>query len=112
MEKNSYKILQTWYGSRARFPFVSLSVIRSCCTQINFFFLSNSEEPCCTPKYAFKKRYGHVDHNFDSLALFRSTCAYCMEKHVDADETQDYLRCPCVCNGFMEGALNSDFLTN
>ena len=82
MVKNSYKILQIWYESRACFPFVFLSVIRSCCTQINFFFLLNSEEPhWSTQKYVTKKRYGHVDHDFDSLAQFRST--YCMEKRME-----------------------------
>ena len=63
-------------------------------TQINFSFLSNSKEPSFTQKYATQKRCRHADHDFDSLAQFRSTCAYCMEKHIDASETQDWLRCP------------------
>ena len=36
-------------------------------TQIDFFFLTNSKEPCFTQKYATKERCGHVDHDFDSL---------------------------------------------
>ena len=54
--------------------------------QINFSFLSNCKEPCCSQKYTTKRRCRHVDHGFDSLAQFRTTHAYCMEKHMDADE--------------------------
>ena len=57
--------------------------------QINFSFLSNSKESCCTEKYTTKKRCRLADHDFDSHAQFRTICAYCMEKHTDADETQD-----------------------
>ena len=63
-------------------------------TQINFSFRSNSKEPCCTQKYPTKKRCRHVDHDFDSLAQFRTKYTYCIEKHMDAGETQDCLRCP------------------
>ena len=72
-------------------------------TQIKIFFLSNSKESCCTQKYATKKRCGHVDHDFDTLVQFRSTCAYCMEKHIHADETQDWLRCT-MCMQWFHGA--------
>ena len=36
-------------------------------TQIDFFFLTNSKEPCFTQTYAMKERCRHVDHDFDSL---------------------------------------------
>ena len=58
-------------------------------TQINFSLLSTNKEPCCTQKYATKKRFRNVDHDFDSLAEFRTTRAFCMEKYIDADKTQD-----------------------
>ena len=63
-------------------------------SKIDFFFLSNSKEPCFTQIYTTKKHCGHVDGDFDSLAHFRSTCAYCMGKHMDVDETKAWLRCP------------------
>ena len=74
-------------------------------TQINFFFLSNSKEPCCTQKYATKKRCGHVDHDFDSHAQFRSTCVYCREKRMDVDEIQDWLRCPMCMQRFHDACF-------
>ena len=43
-------------------------------TIIKLYFLSNGKEPCCVQKYATRKKCGHIDHDFDSLAQFRSTC--------------------------------------
>ena len=54
-------------------------------TQINFSFLSNSKELCCTQRYTTKKRCSHVDQDFNSFAQFRTLCASCVEKHTDAD---------------------------
>ena len=66
------------------------------------------------PKNIPQKRYGHVDRDFDSLEQVRSTCAYCMEKYLNADEIPDCLRRPMVMQWFHEVCFltNSDFLTN
>ena len=46
-------------------------------TQINFFFLTNSKEPCCTQKYATKKKKcRQVDHDFNSLAQIAMRLLY------------------------------------
>ena len=63
-------------------------------TQINFYFQLNSEEPCCTQKYTTKNRCRHVDHDFNFPLQLRITYTYCMEKHMNVDEIQDWLRCP------------------
>ena len=73
--------------------------------KIDFFFLSNSKEPCFTQIYATKKQCGHVDRDFDSLAQFRSTCAYCMGKHMDVHETKAWLRCPVCVQWFHEACF-------
>ena len=36
---------------------------------------------------------------------FRTTCAYYMEKHMDADKTQDLLRCPMCMQWFHEACF-------
>ena len=41
-------------------------------TKINFSFLSNSKELCCTQRYTTKKRCSYVDQDFDSFAQFRT----------------------------------------
>ena len=73
--------------------------------KIDFFFLSNSKEPCFTQIYTTKKQCGHVDRDFDSLVQFRSTCAYCMEKHMDVHETKAWLRCPVYVQWFHEACF-------
>ena len=59
-------------------------------TQINFFFLLNSKELCCTRKNASKKSCEHVDCDFDFLTQCRSMWTYCMEKDMGAAENQDW----------------------
>ena len=66
---------------------------------ISFYFLSNSQESCHTQKYLTRKKCDHIDRDFDSLSKFRSTCAYCMDTHMDKNETQDWLQCP-ICMQF------------
>ena len=61
-------------------------------TQINFLFLSNSKGPCCTEKCTTKRRYLEPQ--------FRTSGAYCMERHMDVDESQDWLRCPICMQWF------------
>ena len=67
-------------------------------TMFAFYFLSNVEEPCFTQTYSkFNKTCGHVEREFDTLAMFKSTCAYCNEQHLGEEEPTDWLRCPiCV----------------
>lgn len=71
-------------------------------TEVKFFFLSNEEEPCYTKTYSTKIGCGHIDRDFDSLAQFRSTCAYCLGRHMEVDETEDWLRCPMCMQWFHE----------
>ena len=109
-EKRHFKLeFPNWYLE----SFKSVLCLFVCQFFCLFFFLSNSKEPGCTQKYTTRKRCAHVDHDFDFLAQFRITCTYCMEKHINADETQDWSRgALCACYGFMKGALKSDVLTN
>ena len=44
-------------------------------TIIDFYFLTNGKEPCYTLSYS-----GHLEREYESLALFRSLYAYCMKK--------------------------------
>ena len=74
-------------------------------SKINFFFLSNDDEPCHSKTYSKKIGCGHIDRDFDSLAEFRSTCAYCLERHMEDDETEDWLRCPMCMQWFHEGCF-------
>ena len=71
--------------------------------KIDFFFLSNSKEPCFTQIYT--KQCGHVDRDFDSLAQFRNTYAKCMGKHMDVHETKAWLRCPVCVQWFHEACF-------
>lgn len=72
---------------------------------IDFYFLSNSKEPCHSQKYLTRKGCGHIDRDFDSLSKFRSTCAHCMETFMDENETQDWLRCPICFQWFHEACF-------
>ena len=61
-------------------------------------------EPCFVRKYSNKKRCRLADCDFDSLTLF--TCAYCMSKHMDEDETQDWLRRPTCMRWYYEACFH------
>ena len=65
-------------------------------TVIDFYFLSNGKEPCHTQSY-LEKKCGHVESEYESLALFCSLFAYCMKKYLEENEVEDWLKCP-MCN--------------
>ena len=67
--------------------------------QINFSFLSNNKRPCCTQKYTTKEDAGMISILSSNLEPH----AYCMEKHMHANETQDWLRCP-ICMQWLHDA--------
>ena len=67
--------------------FLSLICIIHCAI-MRSIFPSNNKKLCITQIYTTKKQCGHVDRDFDSLAQFRSTCAYCVGKHMDVQETK------------------------
>ena len=70
-------------------------------TIIDFYFLSNWKEPCHTQSYS-EKRSGHLEREYESLALFRSLCAYCMKKYLEENETEDWLEFPMCHQWFHE----------
>lgn len=60
--------------------------------EIAYFFLSNSKEPCFVQKYsATSMKCGHVEREFESLAMFKSTCVYC-GKFYKKNEEIDWLK--------------------
>ena len=69
---------------------------------IDFYFLSNRNEPCYSQSYSSKQNCGHVEREFESLALFRSVCAHCMEKYLTENELEDCLNCPLCHQWFHE----------
>ena len=72
-----------------------------------FYFLSNGKEPCFTQTYSkFNKACGHVEREFDTLAMFKSTGAYCNEQHL-GEEPTDWLMCPICVQWFITPALNT-----
>ena len=73
-------------------------------TIIDFYFLSNGEELCHTQSYS-ERKCGHVEREYESLALFRSLCAYCMKKYLEENEAEDWLKCPMCHQWFHEKCL-------
>ena len=62
-------------------------------TIIDFYFLSNGKEHCHTQSYS-ERKCGHVEREYESLALFPSLSAYCMKKYFEENEAEDWLKCP------------------
>ena len=62
-------------------------------TIIDFYFLSNGKEPCHTQSYS-ERKCGHVEREYESLALLCSLCTYCMKKYLEENEDEDCLKCP------------------
>ena len=70
-------------------------------TIVDFYFLSNGKELYHTQSYS-ERKCGHVKREYESLALFRSPCAYCMKKYLEENETEDWLKCPTCRQWFHE----------
>ena len=70
-------------------------------TIIDFYFLSNGKEPCHIQSYS-ERKCGHLEREYESLALFRSLCAYCMKKYLEENEAEDWLKCPMCHQWFHE----------
>ena len=62
-------------------------------TTIDLYFLSIGKEPCHTQSYS-ERKCGPVEREYESLALFRSLCAYCMKKYLEVNEAEDWLKFP------------------
>ena len=57
-------------------------------TIIDFYFFSNGKEPSHTQSY-LERKCGHVEREYESLALFRSLCAYYIKKYLEEKETEN-----------------------
>ena len=51
-------------------------------TIIDFYFLLNGKGSCHTQSYS-ERKYGHVERDYESLALFSLLCTYCMKKYLE-----------------------------
>ena len=60
-------------------------------TIIDFYFFSNGKEPSHTQSY-LERKCGHAEREYESLALFRSLCAYCMKKYLEEKEAENWLK--------------------
>ena len=60
-------------------------------TIIDFYFFSNGKEPFHTQSY-LERKCGHAEREYESLALFRSLCAYCMKKYLEEKEAENWLK--------------------
>ena len=60
-------------------------------TIIDFYFFSNGKEPSHTQSY-LERKCGHAEREYESLALFRSLCAYCMKKYLEEKEAENLLK--------------------
>ena len=58
---------------------------------IDFYFFSNGKEPSHTQSY-LERKCGHAEREYESLALFRSLCAYCMKKYLEEKEAENLLK--------------------
>ena len=70
-------------------------------TVIDFYFLSNGKEPGHTQSYS-EMKCGHVEREYESLALFCSLCANCMKKYLNENEAEDWLNCSMCHQWFHE----------
>ena len=70
-------------------------------TITDFYFLSNRKETCHTQSY-LERKCGHVERECESLALFRSLCAYCMKKYLEKNEAENWLKFPMCHEWFHE----------
>ena len=75
--------------------------------EIQFFFLANSKETCFTQQYLSKNlKCGHAEREFETLAMFKSRCAFC-DKVYQEDEIIDWLKCPVCSQWFHESCFES-----
>ena len=77
-------------------------------TIIKLYFLSNGKEPCCVQKYATRKKYGHADHEFDSLENLE-VHAPTVWKNTVTMKSKTGRVVQYACNGFINLASNNNF---
>ena len=80
-----------------------------CVLRLSVSFIPIELQGTLYPKIRHPKRGGRSDHHLHSLAQFWSTCSYYMEKQIDADETQNWLRCPMCMHWLHETCLQQCF---